>query len=115
MFHVMLVLPVLAPMLAVFGIMAAIVLCLPFWVGLGLQAILTAVTEKKGLLILPTMLGWICALGYFFWLRGLVPFWFQLLYWAVFYLCLWLVWWVVSKLRSLVLGWWGSRQAESDT
>ena len=103
MFHVMLVLPVLAPMLAVFGVIAAAILCLPFWVGLGLQAILTAVTEKRKLLLLPAILGGVCALGYFFWLRGLVPLWFQLLYWAVFYLCLWLTWLLVGKLRSWVL------------
>ena len=103
MFHVMLVLPVLAPMMAVFGVIAAAILCLPFWVGLGLQAILTAVTEKRKLLLLPAILGGVCALGYFFWLRGLVPLWFQLLYWAVFYLCLWLTWLLVGKLRSWVL------------
>ncbi len=105
MFHLMLVLPVLAPMLAVFGIIAAVALCLPFWMGLGLQAILTAVTEERKLLILPAVLGGICAVGYFFWFFGVIPVWFQLLYWAVFFLCLWLTWLVVGKLRALVLGW----------
>ena len=104
MFHVMLVLPVLAPMLAVFGVMAALILCLPFWVGVGLQAILTAVTERRGLRILPAVLGGVCALGYFFWFRDLIPLWFQLCYWAVFSLCLWLTWLFVGKLRDWVLG-----------
>ena len=70
MFHLMLVLPVLGPLLAVYGVIVAVILCLPFWVGLGLQAILTAVTEKKQLLVLPTVLSWICVIGYFFWFRG---------------------------------------------
>lgn len=109
MFHLMLVLPVLGPLLAVYGVIVAVILCLPFWVGLGLQAILTAVTEKKQLLVLPTVLSWICVVGYFFWFRGAIPLWFQLLYWAVFYLCLWITWLVVSKLRSLVLRWLGRR------
>lgn len=109
MFHVMLVLPVLAPMLAVFGVIAAAILCLPFWVGVGLQAVLTAVTEKKKLLCLPAALGAICAVGYFFWLRGVVPLWFQLLYWVVFYLCLWLTRLIVGKARTLILGWLGRR------
>ena len=109
MFHLMLVLPVLAPMLAVFGAIAALLLCLPFWVGIGLQAILTAVTEKKKQLILPAILGGVCALGYSVWFRGVLPFWFQFLYWAVFYLCLWLTWLIVDKLRTLVLRWMGRR------
>lgn len=105
MFHVLLVLPILAPALAVFGVVLAVLLCLPFWVGLGLQAILTAVTENRKLLEIPAILGGVCAVGYYFWFRGLVPVLFQLLYWAVFFLCLGLVWFVVSKLRALVLNW----------
>ena len=107
MFHLMLVLPILAPMLAVFGVMVAVMLCLPFWVGLALQAVLTAVTEEKKLLLLPAVLGGVCALGYFLWFRGVLPLLFQVLYWAVFYLCLWLTWRIVSKLRGLVLRWMG--------
>ena len=105
MFHVMLVLPILAPALAVFGVILALILCLPFWIGLGLQAILTLVTDNRKLLIIPAILGASCAVGYFFWFLGVIPIWFQVLYWAVFFLCLWLVWFVVSKLRALVLNW----------
>ena len=105
MFHVMLVLPILAPALAVFGVVLAIILGLPYWVGLGLQAILTLVTDNKKLLVIPAILGAICAGGYFFLFLGVIPVWFQFLYWAVFFLCLWLVWLVLSKLRALVLNW----------
>ena len=103
MFHLMLVLPVLAPMLTIFGVIAAVMLCMPFWVGVGLQAVLTAVTEKRKMLCLPAVLGGVCALGYFLWLRGVVPLWFQFLYWAVFYLTLWLTWLIVDKLKAWVL------------
>lgn len=109
MFHLMLVLPVLAPLLAVYGVIAAVIFCLPFWVGIGLQIMLTAVTERRRLLSLPALLGGICALGYFFWFRDLIPLWFQLLYWAVFYLCLWLSRVIVARLRILVLSWLGRR------
>ena len=105
MFHVMLVLPILGPALAVFGVILAVILGLPYWVGLGLQAILTLVTDNKKLLVIPAILGAICAGGYFFLFLGVVPIWFQVLYWAVFFLCLWLVWFVVSKLRALALNW----------
>ena len=105
MFHVMLVLPILAPALAVFGAVVALLFCLPYWVGLGLQAILTLVTENKKLLCVPAILGAICAVGYFFLFLGVIPVWFQVLYWAVFFLCLWLVWLILSKLRALVVDW----------
>lgn len=101
MFHVMLILSALIPALATL----AILFCLPFWVGLGLQVILTAVTEKKPWLYLPATLGAICAVVYFFWLGELIPLWFQLVYWAVFFLALWLTWFLVGKLRGLVLRW----------
>lgn len=101
MFHVMLILSALIPALATL----AIVFCLPFWVGLGLQAILSAVTEKKPLLYLPAVLGAICAVGYFVWLGEIIPLWFLLAYWAVFFLCLWLTRFLIGKLRALVLRW----------
>jgi len=109
MFHLMLALPVLAPLLAFYGVIAAALLCAPFWVGVTLQAILSAVTEKRALLSIPAILGAVCAVGYFFLFRGLAPLWFQLIYWAVFYLCLWLAWLIVSKLRAAVLSWLGRR------
>ncbi len=104
-FHLLLVLPILGPLLAVYGVIVAVLFCLPFWVGVPLQAILTAVSKKKGLLLLPSGLGLVCALGYLGWFRGLLPFWFQLFYWAVFFLSLWLTWLGGGKLRALVLNW----------
>ncbi len=107
MFHLLLVLPVLAPFLAIYGAIAALLLCAPYWVGLLLEAVLTVVTTKRQLLLLPAALGAVCAVGYFFLLKDLVPVWFQFLYWAVFYLCLWLTCVIVGKLKALVLGWMG--------
>ena len=109
MFHVMLVLPVLAGMVAFYGVLAAVILGLPFWVGLGLQLILTAVTGKRVLLALPAVLGAVCAVGYLFWLGELLPLWFFFIYWAVFYICLWVVWLLTDKVRRLVLKWLGGR------
>ncbi len=107
MFHLMLVLPVLAPMLTVYGVIAAVLLGAPFWVGTGLQIVLTLVTKKPGFLAIPAILGGVCAVGYVFLFRGLIPLWFQLLYWAVFFLCLWLAWIITVKLKALVLDWLG--------
>lgn len=109
MFHVLLVLPILAPFLALYGAVAAVLLGAPFWVGVTLQVIVTAVTEKRFPLCLPAVLGGVCAVGYFFLFRGVIPLWFQGIYWAVFYLCLWLAWLVVDKLRAAVLRWLGRR------
>lgn len=107
MFHLMLVLPFLAPFLAIYGAIAALLLCAPYWVGLFLEAVLTVVAPKRQLLLLPAVLGGVCAVGYFFLLKGLVPLWFQFLYWAVFYLCLWLTYIIVGRLKALVLSWMG--------
>ncbi len=109
MFHLMLVLPVLAPMLAIYGVIAAVLLGAPFWMGIGLQIVLTIVTEKPALLSIPAILGGVCVVGYFFLFRGLIPLWFQLLYWAVFFLCLWLAWIITAKLKALALDWLGRR------
>ncbi len=109
MFHLLLVLPVLAPLLAVYGAIAALLLCAPYWVGLFLEAVLTIVTKKRALLLLPPALGGVCAVGYFFLLKDLVPLWFQFIYWVVFFLCLWLTWVIVAKLKALVLNWLGRK------
>ncbi len=101
MFHVMLILSALIPALATL----ALAFCLPVWVGLGLQGILSAVTERKPLLCIPAVLGAACAAGYFVWLGEIIPLWFLLVYWAVFFLCLWLARFLIGKLRALVLRW----------
>ncbi len=109
MFHVLLVLPALGALVAFYGVMAAVILCLPFWIGVGLQVILTAVTERKTWLALPAALGAACAAGYLVWLGELVPLWFLAIYWMTYFLCLWLARWLVGKLRGLVLNWMGRR------
>jgi len=105
----MLVLPILGPFLAFYGAVAAVLLAAPFWVGVTLQAILTAVTERRFPLCVPAVLGGVWAVGYSLLFRGLIPLWFQGIYWAVFYLCLWLTYVIVGKLKALVMGWLGRR------
>lgn len=105
MFHVMLVLPVLAPVLALYGLVAIVVLSAPFYIGIGLQLVLTLLTKGGKLLLLPGALGVVGAAGSFLWLGKLLPLWFFLLYWALLFFSLWLTWWIVGRGKDLLRRW----------
>ncbi len=102
-----LTLTVLASLVALYGVLVGVILGLPFLVGVGLQVVFSAVTDKKGWLAVPAILGALWAVGYVVWLWGLVPLWFWAVYWAVFFLCLFLTRLLVGLLRRLVLKWMG--------
>lgn len=98
MFHVMLAMPVLAA----FGAMALFVLCAPFCVGVFLQLVLSIVAEKRWILWVPAGLG---VLGLVWSLYGFLPdlpILYILIYWALYFLVLWLTWLVVDQIKKFI-------------
>lgn len=103
MFHVLLVLP----MLVTFGAMAVFVLTVPFCVGVFLQAVLCVFGQDKWVIFVPAALGiagLICSIVFFL---GTIPLMGILIYWSLFFLCLWLVWLVIRQIQKAVARWRG--------
>ena len=96
MFHVLLVAPLLG-LLAAYGIVVLIVLSVPFCLGGFFQLGLTiAVPAGLGVLGL--------ALSFLF-LLGAIPWGGILLYWALYFLWIWLIWLVVAQIKKSVGRW----------
>lgn len=96
MFHLMLALPVLSAFVAL-GVTALAVIGTVFWVGTILQVIVTALGTKRWHIYLPAALSILPAVGtllLFDFSRVLLGF------WAFYFLWLWLVWFIVSRLRN---------------
>ena len=96
MFHLMLALPVLSALVAL-GVTALAVIGTVFWVGSISQVIVTALGTKRWQVYLPAGLSVLPAIGtllLFDFSRVLLGF------WAFYFLWLWLIWFIVSRLRS---------------
>ena len=105
MFHVMLVLPALA----LFGVMAVFVLAAPFCVGGVLAALLGLFGQTRLVRSVPAILGvvgLVCSL-YFF--SPAIPVNGILIYWAVFFLWIWLIFLVAGQIRQAIGRWRGER------
>ena len=94
MFHVLLVAPLLG-LLAAYGIVVLIVLSVPFCLGGFFQLVLT-IAAGLGVLGL--------ALSFLF-LLGAIPWGGILLYWALYFLWIWLIWLVVAQIKKSVGRW----------
>ena len=99
MFHVLLVAPLLG-LLAAYGIVVLIVLSVPFCLGGFFQLVLTiaAVWVPAGLGVLGLALS-------FLFLLGAIPWGGILLYWALYFLWIWLIWLVVAQIKKSVGRW----------
>ena len=98
MFHVMLVLPALAA----FGVMSVFVLCAPFCVGLFLQLVLTVFGQKRWVLYIPAGLGVLGLAGTLVFFHPNPPVLYILIYWALYFLALWLTWLVVDQIKKFI-------------
>lgn len=99
-------LPVLATMGIVgIGLWLLFLLCLvPLGIGLTIQLVLTAVTENRWIHCIPAGLGlWCLAISLIF-LNQMLPPVFTLIYWAVYFLIVWLTWLVVMKIKNWIAG-----------
>ncbi|NCB52905.1 MAG: hypothetical protein EOM54_13690 [Clostridia bacterium] len=94
MFHVMLVLPYLFA----FGF----VLLIPYWIGGGLQLLLTIFCNRKRFLLIPAILG-LLGFGASLWFfREGTPLGAFLLYWGFYFLSLLIVWAIVRTIKRAV-------------
>lgn len=96
MFHLMLALPALSA-LAALGVAALAVIGATFWGGTIFQIIMTALGTKRWHFYLPAALSCLPAL------ITLLLFDFNfvlLIFWGIYFLWLWLIWFIVSRLRS---------------
>lgn len=93
------------PVLAAMGMMGVslwflIVLCLiPLGFGMAFQLILTAVTEQRGLLLVPAGIGLIGLVLSLIFLGSSLPPLALIIYWMIYFLVLWLTWLVVYKVK----------------
>lgn len=101
MFHVMLVLP----LLAAFGAAAFFMVTVPLCLGAGLQLIFSIFSKKRWILLLPAILGAVGVVLSLVYLLEVVGLTALVIYWAVYYLCIWLVWLIVTQIKGDVLRW----------
>lgn len=96
MFNLMLALPVLSAFVAL-GVITLAVISTVFWVGTILQIIMTLLGTKRWHIYLSAVLSFLPAAGTLL----LFDFNYVLLsFWLFYFLWLWLVWFIVSRLRS---------------
>ena len=98
MFHVMLALPALMT----FGAMALFILTAPFCIGGFLQLILTIIGEKVWVMCVPAGLGVLGLIGSLIGLLGDIPLVGILIYWGIYFLCIWVIWLVVTQIKKYI-------------
>ena len=98
MFHVMLVLPALMA----FGAMALFVLTAPICIGGFLQLVLTIVAEKIWVMCVPAGLGVLGLIASLIGLLGTIPLVGILIYWGIYFLCMWVIWLVVTQIKKYI-------------
>ena len=101
MFHVMLVAPVLG-LMAVYGVIVLVILSVPFCVGMFLQLVLTVFGQKHWVLWVPAGLGALGLAGSLAFFLPDVPVLYILVYWALYFLALWLTWLVVDQIKKFI-------------
>lgn len=98
MFHVLLVLPALIT----FGAFAIFIWFAPFFIGMFLQFVLSIVAEKLWIRCIPAGLGMIGLTWCLYVLLPELPVLYILIYWAVYFLLLWLTWLVVDQIKKFI-------------
>ena len=81
------------------------ILSIPICIGAVLQLILSVVAIKPWVLFIPAILG---AIGLVLCLLFLVPTFSIgsiLIYWLIYFVCLWLVWLIVTQIKQAVIRW----------
>ena len=104
MFHVLLVAPLLG-LLAAYGIVVLIVLSVPFCLGGFFQLVLTIAAGDRWAVWVPAGLGVLGLALSFLFLLGAIPWGGILLYWALYFLWIWLIWLVVAQIKKSVGRW----------
>ena len=104
MFHVLLVAPLLG-LLAAYGIVVLIVLSVPFCLGGFFQLVLTIAAGDRWAVWVPAGLGGLGLALSFLFLLGAIPWGGILLYWALYFLWIWLIWLVVAQIKKSVGRW----------
>ena len=104
MFHVLLVAPLLG-LLASYGIVVLIVLSVPFCLGGFFQLVLTIAAGDRWVVWVPAGLGVLGLALSFLFLLGAIPWGGILLYWALYFLWIWLIWLVVVQIKKSVGRW----------
>ena len=82
---------------------------IPLCVGMLLQLIFTLAGRNSWTLYLPAILAGCGAVLSIFFLRETIPMLYLGLYWLIYYLCLWLVWLVVTQIQKSIARWRASR------
>ena len=98
MFHVMLALPALMT----FGAMALFVLAALFCIGGFLQLVLTIVGDKVWVMCVPAGLGVLGLIGSLIGLLDNIPLVGILIYWGIYFLCIWVIWLVVTQVKKYI-------------
>ena len=104
MFHVLLVAPLLG-LLAAYGIVVLIVLSVAFCLGGFFQLVLTIAAGDRWAVWVPAGLGVLGLALSFLFLLGAIPWGGILLYWALYFLWIWLIWLVVAQIKKSVGRW----------
>ena len=90
------------PLLAAFGAAAFFMVTVPLCLGAGLQLIFS---KKRWILLLPAILGAVGVVLSLVYLLEVVGLTALVIYWAVYYLCIWFVWLIVTQIKEAILRW----------
>lgn len=104
MFHLLLVAPLFG-LMAVYGAVVLVALGVPFCLGGLLQLILSIVAQDRWAVWVPAGAGVLGGVASLVFLSGAIPWGGILLYWAVYFFWIWIIWLVVVQIKKAVRRW----------
>ena len=93
------------PMMVAFGFFGLILLAVPLGLGACLQLIFCIVAQNKWVVWVPSVLGGAGLTASLIWLLEEIPLNGILIYWAIYFICLWLVWLIISQIKKAITKW----------
>ncbi len=95
---------IITPLFMAFGLFALFLLAAPFCVGAFLQLVFSIVAKGDFVVWIPAGLGMLGLVASLVWLLELLSVPAILIYWGVYFLCMWLIWLAVSKIKKWLAG-----------
>jgi len=90
------------PVFMAFGFFGLILLTVPLVFGTLLQLIFCIVSEKRWVILVPATLGGSGLVISLACLLDEIPLKGILIYWAIYFLCLWLIWLIVDQIKKFI-------------